>query len=515
MSYKFCLALGFVNTDVTVAMCVAPLYNVKRLSPAAISQHISYHTILGVAHTWLYTVDRPAALIARLGEQPATALYMPWVWKLTVHSRAQNFMNNDCVHRAGAHGFGWALSIDLDEFIFLGARTPTLSLLLASPSHSSGRRNEVDNTTSQVLTLGSRISPPLTDSFLGELNATVTRRAPVWCETRPATLVAQYEALKFRASRSEFLERRADFFRRDSNGVWEGSLCSSSTSAADVRKERKGTEQSIDPAWWKHIPDLQTDIDQHAMLSKLGVLHVWWSPEGEWLHKAATRHRVRAERREYNRACIDETIARRAESEPELCPDWRGRRKWLLDTHAAWVANIHWAVSCKSGECSQRHLHAAHHAFLLHLSPPRESVWMAMPGGGRSWDRVRSPPPSPLGGGSRALEKAPPPSSPRDNGATATSEIEGVLKCTNASHVWITVGRNDGAAALAGATSPFCHEHLVLPVEWMMQFARRRRSFWRNRWLLVHEYLHAHSTPRLAILSDAYVSEQATNTHLL
>jgi hypothetical protein len=85
----------------------------------------------------------------------------------------------------------------------------------------------------------------------------------------------------------------------------------------------------------------------------------------------------------------------------------------------------------------------------------------------------------------------------------ASRAAEGTLQCVHSSHVWITVGRSDGAAHLFGETPAFCLENLILPPEWMNQFDKSRRSFWRNRWLLVHEYLQAHSALHLAILSDA------------
>ena len=246
-------------------------------------------------------------------------------------------------------------------------------------------------------------------------------------------------------------------------------------------------ERNIDPSWWQYIPDLQLDIDMHAVMSKLGMLDLWWSPAGERTqHDELTRQRTRAERRAHNSACLDEELARQAEREPSLCSGWRGRRKWLVNTRTTWVVNIHWATSCKNGECVQRHLNASSEAYILHLSRPGDAVWTAMPGGGSSWDVVAMRPPTP-------------PSLPR----SAEGSLEGRLHCTSASYVWLTVGRSDGTAPLFGAAPPFCHEHLVLPGQWMGQFPKSRRSFWRNKWLLVHEYLQAHPTLRLAVLSDA------------
>jgi len=246
----------------------------------------------------------------------------------------------------------------------------------------------------------------------------------------------------------------------------------------------------VHPSWWKALPDLQQDVDQHTVMSRLGILGRWWPPDGNWTrritHSTLIRHHpTKAMRRKHNDACINEELAEQARREPSLCHGWRGRRKWLVDTQAVWVVHIHEATVCKRGTCRQWHLHASHDAWLLHLNQPNGTSWATMPGGGGSWDM---------------LAHATPPAAPP---SFLEEPSEGTLSCTNALHVWITVGRGDGATPLFGAPNPFCHEHLVMPPEWMRQFGRSR-SFWRNRWLLVHEYLQAHSTMRLAILSDAY-----------
>ena len=509
-----------------IAMCIAPLYNVHRLNRHAVAQHLAHHAALGIAHTFLYTIDPPATLVSRLGSsRPAiTGLHMQWVHRLHVHSRGQNWMNNDCVHRAGAHGFAWALSIDIDEFVFLD-RVRTLHALLRS--HSTATR--ADGTAPQVLTFGSRVSPPMAESAVPGLNATLARRAPVWCETRPAALVAREDALKFGGARTDFIRSGHLFDGNNwSSGCRRGATGRPSREVAVASVPRTQSDAADSAAafppaswwrapWWLCIKDMQRDIDQHAALAKLGALSLWRSPEEESRLEAreglsapaarTTRERMRAERRAHNEACLDETIAANAARAPALCTDWRGRRKWLVETQLAWVANIHWASKCKGGECQQRHLHAADDAWLLHLSRPRDAVWVEMPGGGSSWDAAPATqlPPLPSGGEPRAAQSDEHGSARNDAQSPSRAEERGVLRCTNASLVWITVGRGDGkAAALFGSTPPCCHEHLELPPQWMRQFGALKRSFWRNRWLLVHEYLHAHPSMRYVVLSDAY-----------
>ena len=472
-----------VRNELAISMCIAPLYNVKHLSPAALTSHIDHHASLGVAHTFLYTVDRPADFISRLKLKSLTGLHVPWVSHILVHSRAQNWVNNDCVHRAAAHGFDWALSIDIDEFVVFNTSLVTsLSMLVLS---SSARGSYVGGEhASEVITFGSRVALPQLSSIPSK-NA--SHQGSIWCEIRPSALVAREDEFKYAHSVAEFSKKRTEFNRRSASGIWEGSRCSFNGSSVDGANKSRGASKTrtisrrpIDPRWWDYVFDLQHDIDHYEAMSKLGLLSEWISPEGEWKLPAQSRKLVRVQRREHNAACIDEALARRAEREPELCLDWRGRRKWLVATSTIWVVNIHSATVCRHGECRQWQLHASREAWLLHMSRPGDGVWATMPGAGSTWNVVKSlPPPS------------------------ASDGTEGTLNCMHSSHVWITVGRGDGAAPLFGETPAFCHEHLIMSLDWMNQFAYRRRSFWRNRWLLVHEYLQAHPALRLAILSDA------------
>ena len=101
----------------SMALCIPPLYG--NPSMTHFQNHLSfYQRKHGFAYAFVYTTFNATSASA----DPITlantiVLSMPWAMELPLHSRAQNFMENDCVHRAAAHGFEWALSVDIDEFL--------------------------------------------------------------------------------------------------------------------------------------------------------------------------------------------------------------------------------------------------------------------------------------------------------------------------------------------------------------------------------------------------------------
>jgi len=131
------------DKDEQIALCIPPLYGADTgEATAAAERHIWYHRQLGVSRTFLYTT------LQHDGWRPprdTTLLFMPWVNDFTVHSRAQNWQINDCIQRTAALGIGWALNIDIDEYVVLPPGRQTLLDLLRTEGNSS-----------DVITFGSR-----------------------------------------------------------------------------------------------------------------------------------------------------------------------------------------------------------------------------------------------------------------------------------------------------------------------------------------------------------------------
>ena len=136
----------------SMALCIPPLYG--KLREARILKHLSFYSRqYRFRHTYVYTT-----VALHLGQRAeTTVLSMPWAMALQLHSRAQNFMENDCVHRAAAHGLEWALSADIDEFlVFNPGATGLQGLLQRADSGELGRIKGVGGgKVVNVLTFGS------------------------------------------------------------------------------------------------------------------------------------------------------------------------------------------------------------------------------------------------------------------------------------------------------------------------------------------------------------------------
>ena len=379
----------------SMALCIPPLYGTPRMTH--LRKHLSfYKRAHEFTHTYVYATSDTTSSAANLSTLAnTTVLSMPWAMTLQLHSRAQNFMENDCVHRAAAHGLVWALSVDIDEFLVLASgvalRVGLQGLLQeAKKAPRPHARSAVD-----VLTFGA-----------------------VWV-------------------------RRFHYDGRARN--WEGTV--------------------------------------HCSDNFEGLLYPLDDPRAK------------------------------------VCPSHAGRRKHLVRTQHMWAVNIHFARSCREGlratACAVTDM-STDEARLLHIGQHRgEAQSNARAKGGR----YAACPTCPRVGvfvANRSSQRSPPSvasSSPATPGRRQLINTDGELRCTDEAYVWITVGSADRADALSGARPPICHEHLVLPATWMKQFARRRHSFWRNRWLLVQKYLLAHKKLRLAILTDAYATPEP-ETHM-
>ena len=138
----------------TFAACIPPIYG-SRVQTSDVAQHRMHHRRLGVSHTYLYVVNMSWTWTAQPLED-VTLLYLPWVSDFVLHSRGQKWQVNDCIHRAAVDGYTWVLSIDLDEFLMLGA---------SYPGESTGGSMNTNvlaaltarHPTADVLTLGTRL----------------------------------------------------------------------------------------------------------------------------------------------------------------------------------------------------------------------------------------------------------------------------------------------------------------------------------------------------------------------
>lgn len=108
--------------SVRAALCIPAIYGKlpvdggKSPTPEGILQHHRLNRQLGFAHTYVYVANSSWRLPPPV-PPGITLLYTPWVNGMHVATRGQVWQNNDCLHRAAADGFAWALLADADELL--------------------------------------------------------------------------------------------------------------------------------------------------------------------------------------------------------------------------------------------------------------------------------------------------------------------------------------------------------------------------------------------------------------
>lgn len=154
-----------------VAACLPPIYAHAQKNLTAVLQHaeeyIAYHLQLGVTWTFAYA-------LVPLGQwKPirTTVLHMPWVKDFPLFARGQEWFLNDCVHRAAAKGFTWAVNFDMDERVVLPTRFPTLSALAAE-----AHRRRIN-----VVTFGSRPGASVAEAQRNKPQCREPNRDPNLC----------------------------------------------------------------------------------------------------------------------------------------------------------------------------------------------------------------------------------------------------------------------------------------------------------------------------------------------
>lgn len=129
-----------------VAACVPPLY-ARDLDAhfRMVNTFMTTHRALGIDRFFIYTCDAASANHSSLQQSDTTLILTTFCATSRMTMRGQNWMINDCIHRAAAANVEWVLSCDIDERL---AFHPTLGLRELLNSDAAR--------TADVLTLGSK-----------------------------------------------------------------------------------------------------------------------------------------------------------------------------------------------------------------------------------------------------------------------------------------------------------------------------------------------------------------------